>query len=276
MGWQGHLQINYRHDGQRTVALDRHDGPLRVLQRLYPEGDAICHHVLVHPPGGLAGGDELDLQLQLGPGAHAVVTTPGATRFYRSAGEPAVQRTQLRLEAGSRLEWLPLETLAYRGCIAENHLELSVDDGAQAMGWDMLALGLPAAKEAFERGTYLQRLHWPGRWLERGTLDAADQALLQSPLGLANHTVLGTLWVASGHALHDSQRDELLDAARELSAHSELAATAGCSAAADGLVVLRVLAHRIEPLFTLLRSVRAAWRKTLWQLDANPPRIWRT
>jgi urease accessory protein UreH len=59
MSWHGHLNLDYRREGERTVALDRHDGPLRVLQRLYPEGPRVCHHVLVHPPGGIVGGDVL-------------------------------------------------------------------------------------------------------------------------------------------------------------------------------------------------------------------------
>ena len=84
MGWQGRLQLDYRLDGRRTVGRDSHHGPLRVLKSLHPEGPGTCHHVLVHPPGGLAGGDRLELAVTLGEGAHALVTTPGATRFYRS------------------------------------------------------------------------------------------------------------------------------------------------------------------------------------------------
>jgi len=92
MGWHGHLQLNYRRAVDRTVLHDRHEGPLRVLQRLYPEGPGICHSVLVHPPGGIVGGDVLGLEVTLAPGAHALITTAGATRFYRSAGEIATQR----------------------------------------------------------------------------------------------------------------------------------------------------------------------------------------
>lgn len=118
MSWHGHLTLDYRLDGARTIAHDRHHGPLRVLQRLYPEGDAICHHVLVHPPGGIVGGDVLDIDARLAPGSHAVITTPGATRFYRSAGPEAVQNLKAQLAEGARLEWLPLETIAYQDSIA--------------------------------------------------------------------------------------------------------------------------------------------------------------
>src|SRR5690349_14698982 len=112
MAWHGHLTLNYTRDGERTIAPDRHDGPLRVLQRLYPEGPGVCHHVLVHPPGGIVGGDVLALEAVLHEGTHALITTPGATRFYRSAGETAMQTVQARVARGARLEWLPLETLA--------------------------------------------------------------------------------------------------------------------------------------------------------------------
>ena len=157
-GWRGHLALRYWRDGPRTVALDRHEGPLRVLQRLYPEGDAICHHVLVHPPGGVAGGDSLLLQADLAEGTHAVITTPGATRFYRSGGRPALQQARLRLADGARAEWLPLENLAFSGCEAENRTEVELAPGAEMMGWDLLALGLPASGAAFESGCFTQHL----------------------------------------------------------------------------------------------------------------------
>ena len=102
-GWHGHLQLDYSRRGERTIALDRHHGPLRVLQRLYPEGDAVCHQVLVHPPGGIVGGDVLGLDATLAPGSHALITTPGATKFYRSAGPLAQQRVHADLAPGARL-----------------------------------------------------------------------------------------------------------------------------------------------------------------------------
>jgi len=276
MGWLGHLSLHYRVQQGRTVALDRHQGPLRVLQRLYPEGDAICHHVLVHPPGGLVGGDELLLDVQLDSGSHALITTPGATRYYRSEGLPATQRVNLRLAAGTRLEWLPMETIAYPGCDGANHVTLDLQPGAEMMGWDLLALGLPASNAPFESGCFTQQLHWPGVWLERARIDARDHLLLNSALGLAGHRVLGTLWWASGSALAREQRQVMLDGARDAAAASLLAATAGCTSPDDRLVLLRVLAHRVEPAMALLQAVRATWRAAHWGLQAQAPRLWRT
>ena len=109
MPWNARLQIDYTLHQGKTRAHHQHVGPLRILQSLYPEGDRVCHNVLVHPPGGLVGGDTLDLEVNVGPQAHGLLTTPGATRFYRSAAEPARQNTYLRLAAGARLEWLRLQ-----------------------------------------------------------------------------------------------------------------------------------------------------------------------
>ena len=146
-GWHAHLSLHYTRDGERTIALDRHQGPLRVLRRLYPEGPGICHHVIVHPPGGVVGGDRLEVQARLDEGTHALITTPGATRFYRSAGAAAVQQIRLQLAADARLEWLPLEAIAHRDCIAENHVTLDLAPGAECMGWDLLAQAQRAVEQ---------------------------------------------------------------------------------------------------------------------------------
>ena len=271
-GWQARLSLHYRHDGERTTAHDRHEGPLRVLQRLYPEGPAICHHVIVHPPGGVVGGDRLQVDARLEAGTHAVVTTPGATRFYRSAGALAVQEARLTLDDGARLEWLPLEAIAHRDCHAENRVTLQLAPGAEAMGWDVLALGLPASGEAFDRGQFQQHLELPGAWLDRGLLRGDDALLMDSPLGLGGQRVLATLWLAAGRPWASARRDTLLDAARGLIGTAQ----AGASAVHPQVLVLRALAARVEPAMQLLQAVRAAWRQAAWGLAAEPPRVWRT
>jgi urease accessory protein len=103
MAWHASLRLDYGHENGRSVARFLHDGPLRILQTLYPEGDGICHNVLVHPPGGLVGGDTLDVRVSAAPGSHGLVTTPGASRFYRSEGPEALQAVQVHLQAGARL-----------------------------------------------------------------------------------------------------------------------------------------------------------------------------
>jgi urease accessory protein len=276
MGWHGRLELRYRHDGARTTVHDRHRGPLRVLQSLYPEAPGICHNVLVHPPGGIVGGDVLELDLALGAQSHALLTTPGATRFYRSAGETALQSVTARLDDGARLEWLPLETICHRGAIGENRMRFTLAPGAEMIGWDLLALGLPASGEAFDRGRHAQQIELPGVWLERGVIDGADTRLLDSPLGWAGHRTLATMWLAAGRPLAAARRDALLDAARAAAEGHALQRSFGATSPQPQCVVLRVLAPRVEPAMQLLVAVWQAWRQQAWALPACAPRVWRT
>ena len=276
MSWHAHLALNYRRDAERTLVHDRHDGPLRVLASLYPEGPSICHNVLVHPPGGIVGGDVLALELALGEQAHALITTPGATRFYRSAGTPASQSVVARVAAGARLEWLPLQTICQRGALAHNSLRFELNPGAEMIGWDVVALGLPASGEAFDHGRYTHKIELPGVWLERGVIDGQDTRLLDSPLGWAGHRVMGTMWMAAGNKLTAARRDALLKAARDVAAAHSLRATAGSTSPHDEIVLLRVLAARVETLMALFTATWARWRELAWGVPACAPRVWRT
>ena len=271
MSWQARLALGYRRESSRTLASDRHEGPLRVLKALYPEGPGICHHVLVHPPGGIAGGDRLDIDIALEADAHALLTTPGATRFYRSAGARAHQSVRIGLQRSARLEWLPMATIAYDGCLAENRVHFTLDDDAAIVGADIVALGLPASGEPFARGHFTQHLQWDGHWLERGVIAAGDRRLRDSPLGLAGRPVMATLWFASGSGLAGARREALLDAAREGASALE-----GSSSPSDGLVVWRALGESIEPLWARLVRLRARWRAIGWGLPDVMPRVWST
>ena len=276
MPWHAKLDLDYRLESGRTVARHLHTGPLRILQSLYPEGGDICHNVIVHPPGGLVGGDTLDLNISVATGAHGLVTTPGATRFYRSDGELALQRTAIHVATDARMEWLPLEAIAYSGCLAENRLTLALAPGAEMMGWDMTALGLPAASKPFESGNFCQHLEVPGVWLERANIKALDALLLNSPLGLAGHRCFGTLFFIAGSKLDRKRRQDALDAARSVVEAHTLCATAGVTSPDGQVVLVRVLAPVVEPAMALLRAVWLSWRSHLWQLDGASPRIWST
>jgi urease accessory protein len=278
-GWHGRLELDYRRAGERTVGYDRHHGPLRVLKQLHPEGPSVCHHTLVHPPGGVVGGDTLEIDIGVREGAHALVTTPGATRFYRSRGPLARQRVEARLAPGARLEWLPLETIAYPGTNALNTMRFELAPGSAMIGWDLLSIGLPAARLRFDHGRFDQSIELPGHWLERAWIDAADDlglALLQSPLGLDGRSAIATMWCASGTDCPDPVRDALLEDARGVLSDSAVARHAGATAPHSRLVVVRMLADRAEPLWQLLQSIRHRWRTRLWDLAADSPRVWST
>lgn len=276
MPWHARLDLNYRQDDAgRTVLRHSHTGPLRILKSLYPEGPGICHNVVVHPPGGLVGGDVLEVQVHAAAAAHGLLSTPGATRFYRSEGASTAQKVRLALDAGARLEWLPLEAIAYPGCLARNTLHATLSEGAEMIGWDVCALGLPTAGQPFDRGTLTQHLEIPGLWLERSRIDATDARLLESPLGLAGQRCLGTLWFACGSALTRERREHLLEAVRALLDGDRQGVQAGATCPNPQMLVLRGVAPLVEPLMALFQRVWAVLRTEAWGLPAVPPRIWR-
>ena len=276
MAWHAQLHLDYTLEAGRTVARHHHTGPLRILQSLYPEGDTVCHNVLVHPPGGLVGGDTLNMQVQVHTGSHALITTPGATRFYRSDGPEALQSVHLQVADGARLEWLPLENIAYSGCRAENRLLVDLAPTAELIGWDITALGLPLASQPFLQGYLRQNIEMPGVWMECGSLRADDTRLLHSPAGLASQACMGTLFFMAGTALPRTRREQALELARALISPHATASMAGATSPHPRVLLVRVLAPVVEPAMDLLRQIRNVWRSQLWNQKSENPRIWST
>ena len=274
MAWRADLQLDYTLESQRTVARYVHQGPLRVLKSLYPEGDAICHNVLVHPPGGLVGGDTLDIKLSVSSGAHGLVSTPGATRFYKSGGHPALQQVVAHVADQARLEWLPLEAIAYNDCEATNRAVFHLAPTAELITWDVTSLGLPSSGQAFTQGHFQQHLEIPGVWLERGNIQGHDTRWLNSPLGLAGQKCFASLVFASGSPIPLERVDGALEAARLVMEATPLKLQAGITCAHPQVIVLRVMSPLVEPTMDLLKQVWAVWRHALWQLPSEPPRIW--
>jgi urease accessory protein len=294
-GWRADLRLRFFRRDAKTLCDPWHEGPLRVLKALYPEGDEVCHAVIVHPPGGIVAGDQLQLAVDVEPGAHALVTTPGATRFYRSQGAIASQALSAVVRETARLEWVPQETIVHDAALSSNRLVFKLERGASMIGWDIVCLGLPAAGECFQTGRLDQHLEVGEGWLERARIDAIDQRLLQSPLGLAGRPVMATAWVAWGEPMvEDAERVDslkLLEAARAMvdTQSSSSGDAGGSKGAAWGpgeslvaaathvqprVIVVRALAFRVEPVWALLRDVRKAWRSALWQRPAVDPRVW--
>ena len=272
--WPAQLKLHYSPSFQRTVVRHQHAGPLRLLKSLYPEGDTVCHNILVHPPSGLVGGDSLDIQIQVDAGAHALITTPGATRYYRSEQGLAQQKTHVRLAPGARFEWLPLESIAYSGCQALNQWICELSPNSAVMAWDMLALGLPHAHLPFEQGVFSQHLEISGMWLERARIAASDDRMLNSALGLAQQRCMGTLVMAQGGMWDEGQRQMALNVARQCCEASPLKEWSGVTSPDPRMAVLRVLAPQVEVVFDLLQQVWLAWRADIWRMPTAPARIW--
>ncbi|MCX7814209.1 MAG: urease accessory protein UreD [Tepidimonas ignava] len=275
MGWRGTLQLRYDQLEHGTTLAFEHDGPLRVLRTLYPEGTSVCHTVLIHPPGGIVGGDTLEVAITVGRGAHALLTTPGATRFYRCDGQAAAQTVRARLAPGARLEWLPQETIAYPGCVASNcwHADLAAD--AEVLAWEVCALGLPQAKQPFSSGVLHQSMAVDDIWLDEGRLHAGDDWLLNGGPGLAGHRALATLVLASGSPWTVERREHLLATVRALLPTALEPVAAGATCPHERVLVVRGLAPMVEPLMALWQRLWAALRTAAWGLPAPALRLWR-
>ncbi|HXH04370.1 MAG TPA: urease accessory protein UreD, partial [Candidatus Competibacteraceae bacterium] len=152
-GWRGELSLRLAARAGRTVLDEsRHRGPLMVQRPFHPEPDGGIHLYVLHPPGGLVGGDELRLAAQLAPGARALLTTPSAGKVYRSSGAVASVEHCLHVTDGAALEWLPQELIVYQGARLRALTRVELASAARFIGWEILCLGRPAAGEGFATG----------------------------------------------------------------------------------------------------------------------------
>ena len=195
-GWHASLSLYLENKGGKTVlAKTNRKGPLAIQQPLYAE-DGTCHIYLLHPPGGLVGGDVLDLAVYAGEKTHALLTTPGATKFYRSSGQQAVQTQTLTVGNKSILEWFPQETILFEGAMGSIATTVHLAPEAVFMGWEILCLGLPALKKTFAHGQLKSTvtLFNDATPLLFEKLKVKDKKDLAGPAGLRNQPVTATFW----------------------------------------------------------------------------------
>ena len=270
-GWRAELELGFERRTDRTVlARRRHDGPLVVQKPLYPEGDAVCHAIVVHPPAGIVGGDVLDCRVQLDAGAEVLLTTPGAGKWYRSAGPRAQQRLAFDVAAGACLEWLPQETIIFEGARAALESDIRLAPGARYIGWEILCLGRTGSGERFTRGecALRSRLRIGQRsvWLEQGRIEAGGTRM-RARAGLGGHSVSGTL-IAAGAPIDDA----LLAACRTLVPGTGL----GAVTRLPEIFVARILGDSSEAAKRYFTQLWALLRPRVTGRDAVEPRIWRT
>jgi len=267
--WKASLSLGFSFENQKTkLTRKAHDGPLLVQKPFYPEGGEVCHAIVVHPPGGIAGGDELFLQVKTEENACALLTTPGAAKWYRSGGPWASQT--LRFEVDGELEWLPQESIVFDGALARADCEIELAAGASLIGWDLVCLGRTGSGERFSRGSCRSaiRVRREGRllWLERGRIDGGGR-LLESPAGLAGNSVYGTLF-ASAPKLNQ----ELLNAMRK----EEPEAGRGAVTLLPGILLARYLGGSSEAARRYFAALWRVLRPALLGREATEPRIWHT
>ena len=289
-GWHAELHLRFNGDAGRTRLVERrHKGPLVVQRPFHPEGDP-CHVYLVHPPGGVVGGDELRISAQVDPRAHALITTPAATKFYRCEERVSSQTQELRA-AGATLEWLPQENIFYRGADVRTATRVHVDAHSRFIGWEINCLGLPARGEHFDAGALKLDLElWRGIagdspvdlaaardshcqlsgshsnpiFIDRLRLKG-ESAARGAQWGLAGHEAVGTILATPATREH-------VELIRTLIADYPCAAVS----LVDGVLILRALTAQAEPLRNLFISAWRALRPGIVGREAAAPRIWAT
>jgi len=271
-GWHARLALDFARHGPRTVLVgNRHTGPLRVQKPLHPEGGAVCHAIVLHPPAGIVGGDSLEIAVDLAAGAHALLTTPGAGKWYRSGGPSASLTQAITVADGAVCEWLPQESLVFDGARGEQRTEIELAADARFVGVELLCFGRTASGERFAHGDFVMRTHirrdGQTLWRERGRV-AGNSPLLGSPIGLAGHPVVGTMWLVG------PQVDEgLRDACRAILPE---AGTGGVTLLPGGVLLARWLGPACEPGREWFARLWAVARPALSGRAAVAPRIWNT
>ena len=259
----------------RTVLVERrHSGPLTVQKALYPEGEQVCHAVIVHPPGGIAGGDELLFEIDLEANCHAVVATPAATKWYKAPLQRCRQKVTIRLAPGSSLDWLPQENIFFNATRVESVFTLQIDPEATAIGWEMAVLGRQASAERWVEGslrclTSIQRSDGLPLWFERLAFDAGD-SFRNAPQGLSGYNVFGTLWAIGAGCT--------AACAEELASHLpfKTGLRAGATSLPGGVVLIRGLADSVEPLRDMMVDCWMRLRPQVHGLQSNRLRLWAT
>jgi len=264
----GRLHLDFERSGGRTViARRRHEGPL-LIQRPFLEPDGSCQVYLIHPPGGVVGGDSLSCRFEARDGSQALVTTPGATKLYECTRQPSRIEHDVRVSDGATFEWLPQETIVFAGARADVTTVVRLAPRAQFIGWDITCLGQDNG--GLPRGALTQRWHLEraghALWRERTRLEGGG-AVLSAPWGLAGRTVFGAL-VATGASASD------VDAVRDACTGSEQDSVAVTRL--GEVLLCRYLGYSAE---AARRSFQAAWailRRRLLGREAHPPRVWAT
>ena len=271
--WRASLALQFSDDaGTTRLTGNAHFGPLRVQKSLHPEGAAVCHAIIVHPPGGVVGGDQLAIAATVGARAHALLTTPGAAKWYKANGKVSRQHVRLSVGAGATLEWLPQETIFYdhADVVLDQHVELAAD--ASYIGGEILCMGRRASGESFSAGKVTQRtqIRRGGKliWWEQGALLGGA---LASPLALDGKTVCATL-IAVGKPLPAAV---LTDIRNDIANDTGDAVRFGVTQA-KGVLVARHLGDDSEAARHLMLTVWRRLRPHLLDRAAVVPRIWRT
>ena len=277
--WRARLALAFaaQNENRSVLASREHEGPLIVQKPLYPEGQGICHVTVLHPPSGIAGGDALHIEVDVQARAHAVLTTPGATRWYKAAGAQASQHVHLRVKREAKLEWLPSENIFFEQADAVLATHVELESGATAIGWDAAQLGSVSRSTFWDEGRFRTEMRITVDdslfWLDEGTLDAQDP-IRNSHACLAGLPVHSTLWAFGAHI--DPILSESLAAELPWTDTLRAGLTTLPYDDAQSLYLIRCIGLHAEEVRHLLIKAWMQLRPPLMQANGEPLRLWNT
>jgi urease accessory protein len=265
-GWEAALNLRFANRFNKTLLVQRnHTGPLTVQRPFYPEGD-VCHVYLLHPPGGIVGGDDLTININAETGSHALITTPAAGKFYRSDGLWASQKVNIDITEDAVVEWLPQETIIYQGAQLKSTININLANSARFIGWEILSLGRPASGEGFDYGAVdlKWQIHCEQRplFLERLRL---DKEAFAARWGLQGFSACGTFFAKTANK-------QTLAAVQKLVENEPYRGVT----LIDDILICRALDARSDRLSTFFEQVWATIRPEVLQRQSRIPRIWLT
>ena len=273
-GWQARLDLDYGLRGSKTrLVKKRQSGPLTVQRSFYPEGDT-CHNYILHPPGGVVGGDSLQINVTALAKANALLTTPGATKFYRSAAEQVGSQSQhITVSDGAVMEWLPQQNIFFPGANVALDTCIDVSPGGKFVGWEMHCFGRPANNETFSYGAVRSRTQVKVggelRLLEQLKSDG-DEMLIAST-GLRGMAMLGSFIAAPCTAAQRDALEQILQASTGVDYPYPIGLTL-----VDEVLIVRALGQQTEPMLEVFTRLWIALRQQWLERSPCIPRIWAT
>lgn len=270
--WEAHLQLAFEYKNHKTILSNKqHRGPLLVQRPFYPEDKKCCHVYIVHPPGGIVGGDNLHIHADINNTAHSLLTTPAATKFYRSNGYIATQTQMVNVAENAVLEWLPQETVFFNEANAASSTIINIQNSSRIIAWEIQCLGLPANDLPFNQGSCVQKLEvWKNGapiLLDCNRIQGGAK-ILTANWGLNQHQAIGTMLAT------DNIEHTYLDLLKKTA--SQHAATLYACTTVHGLVIIRAMAKYAEQIKELFFSLWEVLRPELLNTPSCAPRIWNT
>jgi urease accessory protein len=248
-----------------------------IQKALYPEGDEICHAVVLHPPAGIAGGDHLHIEINILSDSKAVVTTPGATKWYKSNGLDASQVIHLHVEHGAHLDFLPQENIFFNQTSARNAIYLHQDLNSSMIGWDISQLGRVAMGEKWTDAHLKNELQLFLNerlcWLESSEITSEDLRK-ESDCKLGGYPVLGVMWL-SGTAATGEVLERILDFV-PWTDQLRVGVTRLELTDKHGLILIRGIATEVEYLKDCFIQIWLNFRQDISEIPPLALRLWKT